>query len=466
MVYDILEYIASDNGKIFKEQELKKHENNDTLKRVISMAYDPTLQFYIRKIPKHVPSEKSCIEINEALDEMLKLSKRIVTGNAATEHLRYLLQRLDNKDGSVIQRVIGKDLKCGFSVATANKAFGKGFIKETPYMGAISYDKKKVSKLFETGAEITSDVKMDGRYTNVKITDSDIFMESRNGKETFFGGAFDSLIEIRQLFGFDVVLNGELVILGVDRYTSNGIISSIVSIGNKQNSGANITKELVKFEKENGKTYQEYIKDITIVVWDYIPLDDYEGSATFSKKHKERVELLTKYVEMLKNKQIKMVKTKIVKSSTEAMSHYIECVKAGEEGTILKSHDGTWKDGKPNWQIKFKPEDFHDLKIVGFNFGTPGTKNENVISSLNVETECGKLKTSPGGMSEKMMKYITENMDSLLGTIVEVKCSGLSKDREGNYALLHPVFKKLRDDKNIAADLAKVIEVNNANTTI
>ena len=89
-----------------------------------------------------------------------------------------------------------------------------------------------------------------------------------------------------------------------------------------------------------------------------------------------------------------------------------------------------------------------DLRITGFNYGTPGTKNENLISSLNVETEDGLLKTSPGGIAEADMEYITENQDELMGKLVEVKCSGLSKDSEGNWACLHPVFVKIRDDKN------------------
>jgi hypothetical protein len=103
-----------------------------------------------------------------------------------------------------------------------------------------------------------------------------------------------------------------------------------------------------------------------------------------------------------------------------------------------------------------------DLIIVGFNYGTPGTKNEHVISSLNVESTCGILKTSPGGISESDMKYITENMDELLGKIVEVKSCGISQDSEGNYSLLHPVFKTLRLDKNSGDDLDKIKEIDSA----
>jgi hypothetical protein len=48
-----------------------------------------------------------------------------------------------------------------------------------------------------------------------------------------------------------------------------------------------------------------------------------------------------------------------------------------------------------------------DLRIVGFNYGSKGTKNESVISVLQLESECGLLKTAPGGMTEAMMADIT-----------------------------------------------------------
>ena len=98
-----------------------------------------------------------------------------------------------------------------------------------------------------------------------------------------------------------------------------------------------------------------------------------------------------------------------------------------------------------------------DLKIVGFNYGTKGTKNENVISSLVCESSDGKLMTQPQGLKESDMKYITENQDKLLGSIIEVKCSGLSNDVTGAYSLMYPAFKAFRDDKNIADSLDDII---------
>jgi hypothetical protein len=43
-----------------------------------------------------------------------------------------------------------------------------------------------------------------------------------------------------------------------------------------------------------------------------------------------------------------------------------------------------------------------------------------------------------------------------------MKCCGLSHDNEGNYSTLHPVFKSIRDDKDVADSLEKIIEIENA----
>jgi DNA ligase-1 len=132
-----------------------------------------------------------------------------------------------------------------------------------------------------------------------------------------------------------------------------------------------------------------------------------------------------------------------------------------QEGTILKAYEGIWRDGKPNHQIKLKLEMNVDLEIVGFNYGTPGTKNELVISSLNAQSSDGKLVTSPQGLTEELMKFITENKEALLGRIIECKCNGISRDKTGGYSLFYPAFKGLRDDKNTADSLEDIIANEN-----
>jgi ATP-dependent DNA ligase len=156
---------------------------------------------------------------------------------------------------------------------------------------------------------------------------------------------------------------------------------------------------------------------------------------------------------------VSIVETKLVTCKDDVITHFEEILSRNGEGTILKSYDGKWKNGKPVTSIKLKKEIELDLKIVGFNMGTG--KNVNVVSSLNCESGEGLLKTSPTGISEEDMLDITQRQEELLGTIVAVKCSGISKDSNGNYSLLHPVYKGLRiGEKSIADTLAECIEIN------
>ena len=333
-------------------------------------------------------------------------------------------------------------------------------------MWAVSYNKKKVDKLFLSWKEVYSDLKMDWRYANAKITKEDVYLESRSWNETNLSNSFDFLQKMYSIFDKEIVLNWELIIPWIDRYTSNWIIGSIVIIWNKQTEGKDASKDIWKFIEKNNMTLEEAISKIVYVVWDYIPLADYESTATYSVKRSERLKILKEKVKQLGHKQLQIIETKLVKSSEEAMKHFQELVEKWEEWTILKSADGTWKDWKPAWQIKFKVEDYHDLKITWFNYWKIWTKNEKLISSVNVETSDWLLKTSPGWIKEDMMKHITKNQDKLMWTIIEVKCSWLSQDRDWNYSLLHPVFVKLRDDKTEPASLQKCIEVNSSNNEL
>jgi DNA ligase-1 len=194
-----------------------------------------------------------------------------------------------------------------------------------------------------------------------------------------------------------------------------------------------------------------------------ITIDEYNATKS-STPYNVRLKNLSETLSTIKNDNamVSIIENREVNTFEEAMEHFKEMLGRNEEGTILKAQTGEWKDGKPTWQIKLKLELTLDLVITGFNYGTKGTKNENVVSSLNAETSCGLLKTRPQGLKEDLMKEITENQDVLLGTIIEVKCSGLSFDNTGAYSLLYPAFKHFRDDKSVANSLEECIEIQNA----
>ena len=106
-----------------------------------------------------------------------------------------------------------------------------------------------------------------------------------------------------------------------------------------------------------------------------------------------------------------------------------------------------------------------DLRIIGFNYGNKGTKNENVISVLQLESECGKLKTAPGGMTEAMMADVTARQEELMGTVVQIRCCGLSETDKG-WSTQHPSIVELRTDKDTCDTLESCIEIENMAKTL
>ena len=448
-IKEIFDEIASESSTNKKVEILSQYKDNELLKRVLYLADSPRIKFYIKQIPTY---ECGAFDqgLEVALDTLTALSSRSLTGHAAINHLKATLEFCNQDDAYIIERIIEKDCKMNLGTTLINKVF-PDLIEETPYMGAKAFEEKLARKIISDGLAY-SQIKMDGRYCNANIKSNICDLESRQGESTLLGEA--KMLRELAILG-DCVLNGELTMKGISRYESNGIIASLITIRKKELEGKDISKEIISFEEEH-MSYLMALDKITFTVWDMITNEEYEAAKS-SRPYHERYNQMVKLLEDNKFTNIEVVETRIVTTYEEAIQHFQEALARGEEGTILKASKGAWKDGKPTWQVKMKLEMDIDLKIVGFNYGTG--KNSAVISSVNAQSSDGIVNTRPTGMSEKIMKLVTENQDKLLNTILEVKCSGLSQDSDGNYSLLHPVFKMLRDDKLSCDSLVSIKEI-------
>jgi len=464
-VKEILDEIATEGGSNAKMDILRKYKDNDLLKEVIYMACSKKIKFYLKQIPEY-ETPRGEMGLDSALEALSDIYTRKVSGYSAIGFLSHLLSSVSVNNAYIIERIIEKDLKIGMGTSNINKVI-PNLIESTPYQGAKSFSDKLVRDIFNKCDYAYSDIKMDGRYANAIIQNGEVEFESRQGETTFI--PVDSVL-VQELSKFgDGVLNGELTMLNDDgsimnRYTSNGIIASIVDIegGGKVNgrSDAETAKKKMAFTKKHGN-YKEAVDKIRYTIWDSITLDDY-----FNKKsdiqYKDRLDYIFNRTPINNCTRVSVVECKKVYSYEEAMTHFQEILLRGEEGTILKAPTATWKNGKPNTSIKMKLNIDLDLKIVGFKYGTKGSKNEDVISTLIAESSCGKLATNPAGMKEDMMRYVTNNQDKLLGSIVEIRCCGLSQNSDGGYSTLHPSVVELRDDKTEANSLEECIKINDS----
>jgi DNA ligase-1 len=467
MIKQIIEEIANESSTNLKMEILKKYVDNETLKQVLYLAYSPRIKFYIKQIPDyHSRLDSSTLRLTDVITNLNMLFERKITGGEAIDWLKNILSSLDSDDSFILQRIIEKDLKMGMGSTNVNKVF-KGLIEQTPYMGCRPYSPELAHKLFLNGNQALSEVKADGRYCNAIVRGQEVELVSRQGEATYLYNAH-LINDLKKIDG-DMVFNGELVIPNINRQTSNGIIASCIDISEKLNNddldGA--TKSIDKLKKKHSVNFYDIIHDIKYIVWDVISVEEYFNELSNTKRI-DRLNNLKNIIETSSFDNIELVEYKIVNSFEEAIEHLNEILERGDEGTVLKSLIGLWKDGKHPWAIKLKLEIDLDLKIIDFNFGSKGTKNEFVISSINVESSDGILKTSCQGLTEQDMEYVTKNQSDLIGKIVKVKCNGLSNNRNGGQSVMYPTYIEIRNDKTDADSFeqCKLIEAMAKGLTI
>ena len=472
-ILDLFEKIRATNKKSEKIALLSANKDLPFLKKVIHLAHSPRVKFYIKAIPTYECSEILAFSnIDFALKSLENIQNRVITGSAAIERLKDTLSILSSQDAEIIKLIIGKNLKIGMD-SSINEVF-PDLMEESPYQGASSYSKSKFLKLFENAKKddaypyVISQIKADGTYRNAILSDGDIILESRQGELSYFPEGIPLYDDLREIMGIfnQCVVTGELVLsCEPDRPKANGIITSIMkyyqdleSRSGKENSGI-----LKKFEEKHGNM-NVYLQALEMHVWDLIPADDFVNGSC-NTPYETRFDQISCAISELGLTHVKVVETKHVQTPEQALEHYSSAQVRGLEGTIVKSASAGWKSGKPTYQVKLKLEMELDLKIVGFKYGTPGTKNEDWISVLELESSCGKLSTAPGGMKEDLMKYVTANMDTLKGTIVSIKCNGITNTAKG-YSTMHPSIVELRTDKKIANSLDECLEIEKSVKTL
>jgi len=426
IVYDIIDKVAKTSSKLEKVAILTANKDNKLLKEVIRLAYNPFIKFYIKKIPAIIPSNENQ-SLEWAIESLDALSSRKYTGNEAKDFLAHLLGLVSAKDAEIVARVVGKDLRAGFEVSTANKVWPT-LIPEYPCMLCSTFDQKLVDKItfpayFQT--------KEDGMRFNAIVTNGSVAYFSRNGKP------IDPLPdELDQAFiamanDDSVVFDGELLIsddIGrtyLPRAIGNGILQRAVK----------------------GKATAADMEGTCAVLWDVI--NDIHGfwQGEDATPYERRFDDLVRRFCGINSKRIKLVETHEVDSMDQVQALYKDYLDKGQEGGILKNRQGIWEDKRSRSQIKFKAELDCDLKCVGWNEGQG--KYKGLLGALQLESADGVIKVNIGsGFSDKQRKEIGKDV---IGKIVTLKYNArITNKKTKQDSLFLPIVKEIREDKTVA----------------
>lgn len=443
-ILSILDNIGSDTKRSHKLRVLELHKDNSDFMKVVKLALDPYVNFYIKKIPTY--KSQGVNSISWALAELEKLSTRQVTGNAGIAHLQYILNSISENDATVITRVISKDLRCGIADGIVN-AVVEDFIPAYPCLLARPYNEKNIKNIVYPAY---SQLKADGLRVNFHLNGESSYICGRSGREIDLLGQLDhDCTELANQFNEPVVIDGELVVVDTDgnilpRKIGNGIISraikGTISVGEA---------EMVRAK-----------------IWDVIPAKEF-NSGKSSTKYSKRFSSVASAIELINQQRVdnknrtvskfSIIESRVVANLEQAQDHFNEMLNRGEEGIILKNFNGIWEDNRSKDLVKFKAEKDCDLEIIGWNPGTG--KFNNMVGSLICASSDRQVEVSISGFDDKLRQEITNTINSLMGTIVSVMYNERikSKTRSTVDSLFLPRFIEFRHDKSQADSSSTII---------
>lgn len=419
-ILEILETIASDTKRKFKEAVLTKHKNNATLKKVFWAAYNPEITFWIAAHPV-VRSYAGTLSLDTAIDEILaNVASRKITGNAGINFYLNVLSAMTEDDAQVLRLIIDRDLRCGVQTPTINKIW-KDLI---PTYDVMLAGKEPKHLQFPN---VVVQTKFDGvRCLVTHTADGSIILSTRNGSTI---SCLESIHdEFQQFIGVGETWDGELVCYDKDeqplpRKVSNGIANKAI----------------------RGTIDEKEIELLRFAPWDIV---DVTQTLTYEK----RLQALYIAIYRVRNakglKRIIPVPSMKVETLAEVEHLFEEALARGEEGVIAKNLYGLWEPKRSKNLCKFKAEETADLVVVDWEPGQG--KYEGQLGALVCESSDGKIRVNVGsGFNDEQRRYITK--DNAVDRIVEIKYNAKITKKDGGVDSLYlPRFLQFRVDKTTA----------------
>lgn len=473
-INQILESVRGIKGTNAKVDYLRGCIGNDALKESLYRTYEPDISYWLSPNEKMKEQAMSPSDNSRDMTAVFRfldnLSNRVVTGHAAKSEYSQVASTISRDGIDVLNTILARDIRAGLASKQINKVW-PSLITEIPYM-RCSLPEESGIKNWAWGTDgftAYSQVKADGMFAYLTVSghgeDAKCKVMSRRGSKFLEGSYFDKLFKDAKrvadasnwsLLGDSgaIQFHGELLVFknGVlmPREKGNGILNSILKTGESVDA--------------DGNPY-----DVRFCCWDISPADEKKGTPIIIPKGSGKLLLpplpYSSRIEMLENAisasgvssgAFSLVESRPINTYEAASKHFLEVIKNGGEGTVVKHHSGIWADGDSKHQVKMKVAFHCDLKVIGFNPGKG--KNESTFGSLVCQSSDGELEVGISGMSGALRQEIWDNRDDWLGKVVAVVANSVTEPSKSNskYALFLPRILECRLDKSQADDIKTV----------
>jgi len=405
-------------------------------------ALNPFNVFNTKKVPTTDAVTTNTGTISSFIDLLQSLQLREFTGNAAIAELeRASMNYESDLWNSLLRPVILKNLRVGATISSFNKVL-KGTKYEIPiFESQLAVDSAKHPKKL-IGKKIL-EPKLDG-IRALAIVDrsfpekTKVTIFSRNGKPLDnFPHIEEQLINCLKSHQSGAPWNENRM----EQFVFDGEI---------------VSENFQALMKQAQRKTDIDTSNAVFTIFDVIPLVNFnKGKWSMPQKKRsnewlgsirDRVNASCSSLHIIKGIEVDLDTTE----GHDIMQRYgDEQVELGYEGIMVKDPEAPYLCKRRTAWMKWKPFITVDLKIVGFELGKPGGKNEHRLGALICEgTDGGKFirVNAGGGYTDKQRDEFWDNREDLLGHIVEIKadCLTLSENADDVYSLRFPRFLRFR----------------------
>lgn len=282
---------------------------------------------------------------------------------------------------------------------------------------AVSFVESAVKKALEKAGYLMADIKYDGVRGNIVVDNTaDSLWLSRVSKtipalEHLNG--FDSrwqmlLKDDRCIFPDGFMLDGELMVKGVDFNTGSGLLRTKWL---KQTNFVYSTSEWFHDEwKKNKQPFELSSDRLKVVLYGVMPFDsmvsgeEYPVMRLLMREHvKAMIPLLKEHFPEI---TWEISESCEVYDYVELEALYEKARADKHEGLIVQDPLSFYQRGKKSGIWKMKPECEIDGTIIGLNWGTVGLANEGKVIGFDVLLETGRV-VSANNISQELMDEFT-----------------------------------------------------------
>ena len=293
-------------------------------------------------------------------------------------------------------------------------------IQTKPYK-AVSFVRSAIEKALDTSGYLIADTKHDGVRGNIcvdntanaawlsRVSKTIPALEHLNG----FDQRWQKLLkDDRWIFPDGFMLDGELMVKGVDFNTGSGLLrTKWLKKGNMQ---FDVGGPYEKWEPDmKGQPFALHPSHLKVVLYDIIPLDIIESGDDYNVMTLLRLEHVKVALPVLQDHfpevEWCLSESHEVYDMDELDALYRQKREEGHEGLVVKDPQGIYKRGKKSGWWKLKPENEADGVVVGLNWGTPGLANEGKVIGFEVLLESGRV-VSANNISQALMKEFTKKV--------------------------------------------------------